>query len=552
MRTRAFSFVLGLGLSVIAGCVSTRPCDDGLVSGDLGCVPADAGVDTAAEDVGELDTPETSDAGLDSCTTSTFYADMDEDEHGDPSATVEACAMPLGFIALSDDCDDTTELRYPGFTEVCDGIDNDCSTAVDDTFACAVGASTGCTTSCGSTGTGTCSASCTLPAAADCTPPAETCGGAADDDCDGQIDESVQTFGLRRDLVGGGGTTGRVVVVSTTNAYFAFFATPGGIYVQRFDGAGAAVGAAIQVTADATDVFDAYATASRMVVAWVNSGDLLRAAVLDDTLAVLTSARDIISVDAAFTTRLSVVRSSIGATLFMYHDGTSIRAVARTSNLSGSAPTFSVTSTPRADFESTLDGTGGRAYVAYVTSSNAIQVVSLLVSGTLEGVVATLTSANPRRAPVPHFAVPSAGPERVGVTFHENPTGTTSDLIRLAIFEVGAGGALTIRDTVTLHSGAAPDGVPDPTQITYGGGRWFVPYLRMGSPATSSTWWLAEVTEFASGAPRVDQTAVEAGTSANRSVGASANLTLLGYGPAVFLAASRTDGVGRGYLLSCP
>jgi len=42
-----------------------------------------------------------------------------------------------GFLAgtpgsCGDDCDDTSELAYPGNTEVCDGVDNDCNTVIDD------------------------------------------------------------------------------------------------------------------------------------------------------------------------------------------------------------------------------------------------------------------------------------------------------------------------------------------------------------------------------------------------------------------------------------
>jgi hypothetical protein len=71
--------------------------------------------------------------------------------------------------------------------EVCNGLDDNCNGAPDDTFPCVMGAPASCTTSCGSAGTGTCSATCTLPTAATCTPPPETCNG-IDDDCDGTCD----------------------------------------------------------------------------------------------------------------------------------------------------------------------------------------------------------------------------------------------------------------------------------------------------------------------------------------------------------------------------
>ena len=69
--------------------------------------------------------------------------------------------------------------------EACNGIDDDCNGAADDVFACVQGASEACTTSCGSSGMRTCGADCTW---SDCVAPAETCNG-IDDDCDGAPDD---------------------------------------------------------------------------------------------------------------------------------------------------------------------------------------------------------------------------------------------------------------------------------------------------------------------------------------------------------------------------
>ena len=72
-------------------------------------------------------------------------------------------------------------------TELCNGLDDNCNGATDETFGCAAGAPTVCTTRCGMPGTGVCSATCTPPDAASCSPPAEVCNG-ADDDCDATPD----------------------------------------------------------------------------------------------------------------------------------------------------------------------------------------------------------------------------------------------------------------------------------------------------------------------------------------------------------------------------
>lgn len=66
---------------------------------------------------------------------STFYADADSDTYGDPTTATTACSAPSGYVSDNTDCDDTSAAAYPGATEVCDGIDNDCDTNVDEAGA---------------------------------------------------------------------------------------------------------------------------------------------------------------------------------------------------------------------------------------------------------------------------------------------------------------------------------------------------------------------------------------------------------------------------------
>ncbi len=61
----------------------------------------------------------------------TWFADADLDGFGDPANWIQACAQPTGVVADSSDCDDSQDDTYPGNTEVCDGIDNDCIGVVD-------------------------------------------------------------------------------------------------------------------------------------------------------------------------------------------------------------------------------------------------------------------------------------------------------------------------------------------------------------------------------------------------------------------------------------
>ena len=60
----------------------------------------------------------------------TFYTDADGDGFGEASAPVSACELPEGAADDATDCDDTDDTIHPGATELCDGLDNDCDSAV--------------------------------------------------------------------------------------------------------------------------------------------------------------------------------------------------------------------------------------------------------------------------------------------------------------------------------------------------------------------------------------------------------------------------------------
>lgn len=62
----------------------------------------------------------------------TFYADSDGDGFGDANITTQACTAPTGYVDNNTDCDDTEANIFPGNTEVCDGIDNDCDGEIDE------------------------------------------------------------------------------------------------------------------------------------------------------------------------------------------------------------------------------------------------------------------------------------------------------------------------------------------------------------------------------------------------------------------------------------
>ncbi|MCP3977960.1 MAG: hypothetical protein GY716_01335 [bacterium] len=53
------------------------------------------------------------------------YSDVDEDGYGDSFAS--SCEPIAGHVDVDGDCDDSNDTIYPGATELCDGLNNDCS-----------------------------------------------------------------------------------------------------------------------------------------------------------------------------------------------------------------------------------------------------------------------------------------------------------------------------------------------------------------------------------------------------------------------------------------
>ncbi|MCB9793591.1 MAG: putative metal-binding motif-containing protein [Alphaproteobacteria bacterium] len=95
------------------------------------CDDADAALYPGAEEACD-GVDQDCDGAVDEGVTSTWYADVDADGYGDPESPSEACAQPEGQVADSSDCDDTAASAYPGGTESCDELDNDCDGSVDE------------------------------------------------------------------------------------------------------------------------------------------------------------------------------------------------------------------------------------------------------------------------------------------------------------------------------------------------------------------------------------------------------------------------------------
>jgi gliding motility-associated-like protein len=107
----------------------TQPA--GTVTNSADCDDTNAAINPSGTEVCDnLDN--NCDTQIDEGVLSTFFADTDADGFGDASATIQACVAPVGYVADNTDCDDTNNTVYPGATETCDNLDNNCNTQIDE------------------------------------------------------------------------------------------------------------------------------------------------------------------------------------------------------------------------------------------------------------------------------------------------------------------------------------------------------------------------------------------------------------------------------------
>ncbi len=143
------------------------------------------------------------DGNIDEDVQNVYFADSDNDSYGDVDVTALACAAPAGFADNSNDCDDFNGMVFPTAAEICNQADDNCNVAVDEGLLFTVyyedidGDSYGSLNSI---------SSCQNPGSLyvnnynDCSdnnaliyPGSSELCNLLDDDCDGLIDEEVQT-----------------------------------------------------------------------------------------------------------------------------------------------------------------------------------------------------------------------------------------------------------------------------------------------------------------------------------------------------------------------
>jgi alpha-tubulin suppressor-like RCC1 family protein len=194
------------GLVPNAGRTACECPPDLMPTDDWGCIARDGGL------------PDADDSGTSCDATVVYFRDADGDGFGDSRRGERYCSRPVGYVANSDDCDDSCRDCSPAGAEICEGErDENCSGTVDEGCNCATGAERTCL---GGSDNGVCSrgsqrcdAGSWGPCVGRVDPVPETCDG-MDNDCNGATDDGLaaSSCGAASGALGVGCNIGECVV----------------------------------------------------------------------------------------------------------------------------------------------------------------------------------------------------------------------------------------------------------------------------------------------------------------------------------------------------
>lgn len=107
----------------------TQP--NGFVLNSSDCNDNNAGVNPSISEICNL-IDENCNGIIDEGVQLEFYADSDLDTYGSPSNAILACTVPAGYVTNAIDCDDSDDYVQPGAIEICNSIDDNCNNQVDE------------------------------------------------------------------------------------------------------------------------------------------------------------------------------------------------------------------------------------------------------------------------------------------------------------------------------------------------------------------------------------------------------------------------------------